>query len=49
MIGQVSRKVPNDRADEIIVKMFCLWIGAYYMIDTRRVFTLVEVPCSSCR
>ena len=44
MVGEVSRKVPDDRADEVIMQVFGFRIKAYDMIDSRRVFVLVVVP-----
>lgn len=41
MIGEVPRQVPDNSAYEVIMKMLGLWVGAYYMIDARREFTLV--------
>lgn len=46
VVGEISCQVSNDCAYEVIVKMFGFRVGAYYMINTRRVFALVKMPCS---
>ena len=43
MIGEVSREVSENRAHEVIMKMFDFRIGANNVIDSRRVFTLIVV------
>jgi len=43
MVGEVSSQIPEDRAHEVIVEMFNFGIGAYYIVDSRRVFVLVVV------
>lgn len=41
MIRKVSRKVPDDRADEVIMQVFGLLVGAYDMVDARGQLVLI--------
>jgi hypothetical protein len=43
MIWEVASEVSDDRADEVVMEMFGFGIGAYYVVDSRRVFVLIVV------
>jgi hypothetical protein len=45
MVRWISRKVANDCADKVIVKMFGFRVGAYDMVDAGRELALIELPC----
>jgi hypothetical protein len=47
MVGKIPREVPNDRADKVIVKMFGFRVGAYYRVDPRCEFILVQFSCTT--
>lgn len=46
MIREISSEISNDRTYEVIMEMLGLGIGAYYGVDARGEFALVEMPCS---
>lgn len=46
MVGEVSGQVSDDGADEVVVEVFGLGVGAYYLVDAGGEFGLVEVACA---
>lgn len=43
MVGEVASEVSDDRTDKVIMEMFGFRIGAYNVVDSRRVLVLVVV------
>lgn len=47
MVREISGKVSNNRTYKVIMEMLGFGIGAYYGVDARGEFALIEMPCSS--